>query len=196
MTAIKTPSGFSPARSLTGSNTFSTRRFEKDGTVTGAGAVILPGDPVKLTANGKVARFTATDFTTNSAALLGIAAGVENADGRIKDNTPTQHGSVSLSADTTDLVNVYVDPNLVYSVAVDVTAATTTLIGNTLNVAYGTQNLKLGRSGARVAVAGVSADQTGPFQVIGLSESVVFTDVTQEVEVVLNSGIFNGTASI
>lgn len=197
--AIATPNGFIPVRTLDGRNVFVSQLFEKDPATDAAGAKILVGDPVKLTAEGQVQRFTAADAQA-SHTLLGVAAGVFNTNGRVKDNTPTQHGSVSLSADTTDKILVLTDPSIVYRAAVAVSAAAVTDIGTTRTVDFGTEQLVLGRSGARVgAVVDVSGAQAGPFRILAIGGDVTFSETAdgiQFVEVVANTGIHKNAKSV
>ena len=196
--------GFVPTKTLGGSGSYNTVRFSKNASATGADARIAIGDPVRLTSNGTVEKFLTADVSAAVGSFLGVVNGIAKANGAPKHHRPEQSSSVSLSADTTDLFDVIVDRNVVFSVETQLSAQTAVsaakFIGQTVNVAFlsaSGNDDKLGKSTAYVLPYTATSGEFAPFKVIGISDTVQeatngVTNTNQVFQVVANFGVFNG----
>jgi len=189
--------GFVPVRTLDGTGATATVRFAKSA-ATGDDARIAVGDPVRLV-NGTVEKLLTADISAASGTYLGVVANVLNANGRPKDAF-SGSGSISTTANTTDLFDVFVQSEIVYRVASDLDAITPTsaarYIGTNANVVFTAAtdvDNRLGASTARLTFTGtLSAD--APFRVVGVSQTVA--DTTNTIfEVIGNATVYkNGKA--
>ena len=185
--------GFSPVRTLDGSNTFSTQRFRKleDN---GDASLVYVGDVVMMTANGRVKRLLAAQTTAaGSVGVLGVVQRIlQNEDGRPRvHGLPDQHPNISLTAQA-DFLDVYVSPEIVYEAFTD-TSAGRSMIGQTMNIALTARITAAGRSGMILDTTS-SASQFNPFKVMQVSDFVLDSragDVSARVQCVINHSVFN-----
>ncbi len=169
--------GFRPIRHLTGGagGSFKTRRFQKDGTATGHFSELFPGDPVILMGTGLVRGATALSAASTPAqrAVVGVVARiVADRDGKPKTFEASGKSLYSSSASTTDWVDVYVDPDIVYEVIMEGGAsAGQTEIGRLVQ-ATAVQASKVsaaGQSGNEIQSSAPATANCGLYRIVDIS---------------------------
>jgi len=162
--------GFVASRHLTGQKPV-LKQFEVEA---GANNAFFIGDPVVLTAAGKIIPVTAAA----SANFSGVIAAVY---GKINDYDPPRPLTFShptngpyLTTGQSGFALVNVDPNQLYIAQLDVTASIG-LIGATIGISAGTPNTAVGRSGYNLKGSTVGTDAERPFKIVGLAPSELIT---------------------
>ncbi len=186
---VQDPLGFRPSRNLVGGGGFRSKKYTVAST---NGQNLFIGDAVKLVAGFIEAVSGAGEFG------IGVIKACYTATGRPlthsqPDNGPFRRGANSAA----NIVDVYDDPNTVFQVQANATAAIAN-IGQVANLSAGVGNTNTGLSGHELniadATAAVSAGAAeGTFRIIGLApvERGVFASAN-DVEVIFDKHVFGG----
>lgn len=140
--------GFAPVRHLNGSNCFSMKRYRVDDSI---GDAVGIGDMVSLS-SGAVIPVTAN----NTLPVLGAVGAIFNSDGRPK----THATSFVLAATEDGFVGVYDDPDIVYEVSANTTAAVNQIGQIGTVVANASASPATGRSAQILDVSSLAAETT------------------------------------
>lgn len=181
--------GFRPYRNLTGGSvSFPSRRYQKSAAGTDA-ELIYVGDPVVLNTDGTISRLVATGVSATgiNRPVLGVAGRVfkDEVGTPYTHSLPTKHPDISNTSDA-DWLDVYNDPNQIFLVNAD-TSAAQSLIGQNVGIKVTSRNTASGGSGSRLDTT-VSASNFNPFKIWGIASNTG-TQVgatSGEVEVIVN----------
>lgn len=195
--------GFIPVRHITGDNSFTTRRFKKNHAGSSASDLIYVGDPVRISANGTIARLVAGDVGSSAASTTPTTLGVVARFVRDEAGTPRVHGlpdqhpNISLSADT-DYADVYVDPGIIYQANIGVSAGAS-MIGQNATVSAGSRVTAAGQSGTELSLLASAASNEAPFKVVGITQFNLDTrqgDAAGRVECMVNASWLRSLANV
>ena len=198
--------GFRPIRHITGGagGCFKTRTFQKDGTAI-RNNEIHPGDPVILLGTGLVRGlgFMSAATTPAQRAVVGVVARiVENRQGKPKTFATSGKDVYSSTAETSDWIEVYTDPGVVYEATlVDgagaAVSAGQTDLGRLVQATAVAANIvsAAGQSGYHIQASAPATVNAGLFRIIDISPRTL-TPTTDKgsstglVEVVFNQHLF------
>lgn len=189
------PRGFVPFRHLGGQVSFQTRRYEVSA---GNPTRIMPGDPVRMLADGQIQRVRTSAVTVAELAVLGVVARCYNVNGRPLTFSQPDTGP-TLNASTAGFVDVYDDPDMTFIVNTTGTVSVAQR-GMFARVTAATANTAAGISGFKLAVEDTTASAVGhqyqilgpaPEHRIGLVTETGFDASTMDVEVRIADHLFN-----
>lgn len=179
--------GFTPVKTLDGSNRFATVTRPTLGNNIGQ---IFPGDVVTLISGGIQSYANAVASGAAADLPIGIVARVLNADGRpFTFNQPGAGPRIPTS--TVGFAEVYEDPHIVYQVNCSATASPLN-IGRFQFVRVCAANTAVGRSGMSITLGTVTTAAGEPFKLYNISSSEnevrVSGEENNDVEVLLVNG--------
>ena len=181
-TSGNNPRGFVPTRTLRGDSNFRTTIYA---TLGGNLNQLFKGDLVFLDALGRPQ--LVTGVSAGSTAPIGVVAAVYDANKRAKTHAlPSGHIGADVSA--TNFVEVYDDPDIVFTVQAD-TSVGPGFIGNYVAVTANAPSTAAGRSGQIVAIADLTTSALGhPLQIIGIAPNEMdeLGGANNDIEVVIS----------
>lgn len=189
------PRGLVPTRTLNGGTSF--RAGPMRPTRANNRNIIFPGDAVYLDTSGRIQR--ALVATAAGQPWLGVVAAVYDKKGKAR-TFAQPNGSAYIAASTTGFVQVYEDPDIIYTVNCSASIGEAS-IGQYANIVLNANNTAAGISGMCVDGVDVTATSIGhPLQIMAVSqneaggfpEPYVTDGTNQDVEVRIAQHLWRG----